>query len=171
MTEPQEKSRQLVRDLRRFASVAWQKSRSFLGCCWTGSCRLSSATLRLCRQRLLPGVYRGGGLVKAEMVKINRSQNWRRHSSSTLIGNAAGLGVAVLSTRIVESLVETRELSNLWGLFASRPVVSEGTFEVFTFVVEYLLAIIVFAVTDHYVSEYRRSKEEAGGMVSADNDS
>lgn len=111
------------------------------------------------RQRVLPAVGSGTLRLKGELVNIHRQQNWLSRCSTTLTGNAAGLGMAMLSTRVVESMVEKRELSNLWGVFADRPVVSETTFEVLTFVVEFVLALLVFTVTEYYVAAYQRRRE------------
>ena len=66
--------------------------------------------------------------------------------------------MAMLSTRVVESLVEKREFGNLWGVLAERPVVSEATFELLSFVVEFILALIVFTVTEYYINEYQRKR-------------
>ncbi len=162
---------EISHSVKRGGIALWCGAKSLITTLWRYTRHMTIITYRLLLHRLLPGVYRGSRLVSAEVGKINRSQNWHRACSSTMVGNAAGLGVAVLSTKIVESFVETREISNLWGLFASRPVVSEGTYEVFTFIVEYLLALFVFAITDYYVSEYRRRKAEKESLISTDNDS
>ncbi len=113
------------------------------------------------RQRVLPAVGTSSTRLKGELVRIHRQQNWAQRCSTTLSGNAAGLGMAMLSTKVVESMVETREMSNLWGLLADRPVVSETTFEVLSFSVEYLLALIVFTITEYYIAEYQRKRESS----------
>ncbi len=127
--------------------------------------------LSVLRQRLLPAVGRGSVRLKGELVKIHREQNWMQRCSATFTGNAAGLGMAMLSTRVVESMVETRELSNMWGLFADRPVVSETTFEILSFTVEFLLALIVFTITEYYVVQYQRKREAAQSITIPEDDS
>lgn len=112
------------------------------------------------RQWVLPAVGTGSSRLKGEIVKIHRQQNWIHRCRTTFSGNAAGLGVAMLSTKLVESLVETREASNLWGLLADRPLVSERTFEILSFSAEYIFALIVFTVTEYYIGEYQRKKSE-----------
>jgi hypothetical protein len=120
------------------------------------------------RQRLLPAVGSGTVRFKGELVKIHRQQNWLQRCGTTFTGNAAGLGMAMLSTRLVEELVEKREVSNLWGLLASRPLVSERTFEILSFGVEYLLGLMVFTVTEYYIAEYqRRRRGEGEGLPNA----
>lgn len=111
------------------------------------------------RHRILPAVGDGTRRLKGEMANIHRQQNWLERCSTTFAGNAAGLGVAMLSTRLVESMVEKRQLSNMWGIFAKHPVVSETTFEVLSFVVEFLLGLIVFTITEYYVGEYQRRRK------------
>lgn len=115
---------------------------------------------RAIQQRVLPAVGSGSSRLKGEMAKIHRQQNWLHRCRTTFSGNAAGLGVAMMSTKLVESLVETREASNLWGILADRPVVSERTFEILSFGAEYILALIVFTVTEYYIGEYQRKKTE-----------
>lgn len=117
------------------------------------------AVYTLMRQRVLPAVGTGSTRLKGELVRIHQQQNWVQRCSTTLSGNAAGLGMAMLSTKVVESMVEKREISNLWGLLADRPVVSETTFEVLSFSVEYLLGLIVFTMTEYYIVEYQRKRE------------
>lgn len=121
---------------------------------------------RVMRQQFMPALGRGSVRLKGELVKIHRQQNWIQRCSSTFAGNAAGLGMAMLSTRLVESMVETRELSNLWGLFADRPVVSETTFEVLSFIVEFVLGLIVFTITEYYISEYQQRRNGSSNTVS-----
>jgi hypothetical protein len=64
----------------------------------------------------------------------------------------------MLSAKMVSQMVETRQVTNLWGLLADRPVVSETTFTVLIFTVEYVVALIVFAFIDHYVAVYQRRR-------------
>jgi len=111
------------------------------------------------RRRVLPAVGTGSKRLKGELVKIHQQQNWIQRCSTTLGGNAAGLGMAMLSTKVVENLVETREASNLWGLLAEHPVVSETTYEVLSFGIEYLLGLIIFTITEYYIGEHRRKRE------------
>ena len=69
--------------------------------------------------------------------------------------NSVGLAMAMLSTKIIQHFVEVRELSNLWGLFATRPIVSEATYETLSFLVEFIIALIVFTISGHFFEEYR----------------
>ena len=69
--------------------------------------------------------------------------------------NSVGLAMAMLSTKIIQNFVEIREFSNLWGLFATRPVVSEATYETLSFLIEFLIALIVFTISGHFFEEYR----------------
>ncbi len=68
--------------------------------------------------------------------------------------------MAMLTGKIVQSYVEVEQFSNLWGLIATRPVVSESTYEVLSFTVEFFIALLVFTLTEHYLSEYRKRKKE-----------
>ena len=66
--------------------------------------------------------------------------------------------MAMLSSKIVQEHVEVEQFSNLWGLLATRPVVSESTYEIINFTVEFFIALIVFTLTEHFLSEYRQRK-------------
>ena len=79
----------------------------------------------------------------------------------TLGGNATGLVMAMSSTKIIEHFVETREMENLWGLLATRPVVSETTFEVLGFLAEFIVALVVFTVTEHYYRSFHHRHRES----------
>lgn len=118
------------------------------------------AVYSVTRGRVLPAVGTGSKRLKGELAKIHQQQNWAQRCSTTLGGNAAGLGMAMLSTKLVEHMVETREASNLWGLLADHPVVSETTYQVLSFSVEYLLGLTIFTITEFYIGEYRRKRGE-----------
>ena len=139
----------LARALRVWRGRIWPVIKAWLWAVYT-----------LMRQRVLPAVGSGSTRLKGELVKIHQQQNWVQRCSVTLSGNAAGLGMAMLSTKVLENLVETREASNLWGLLADRPLVSETTFEVLSFGVEYLLGLIVFTITEYYIAEYQRKRRD-----------
>ena len=87
----------------------------------------------VCTKMLVPGAVSGARLVKKELVNIHSSQNWIKRCSMTFSGNAVGMIMAMSSTKIVEHFVETREMGNLWGLLATRPVVSDATYEMLAF--------------------------------------
>jgi len=135
---------------------------------WPGIKSWLWAVYSLLRQRVLPAVGAGSKHVKGELARIHREQNWFKRCSTTLAGNAAGLAMAMLSTKLVASMVETREASNLWGLLADHPVVSEKTYEVLSFGVEYLLGLIVFTLTEFYIAEYQRKQVEGEAAIRGD---
>ncbi len=112
-----------------------------------------------CMNKLVPCLYTGSRLVKHEFIRINEKQSWFQRCGATMAGNGIGLGMAMLSTRIVEHFVEVSDISNLWGLLASRPVVSETTYEVFNFAVEFVIALIVFTFTEHFYEEFRQNRQ------------
>lgn len=121
----------------------------------------SRITLRICRHRLLPVLRTSSIKVRNELLKIHQQQNWIKRFGGTMLDNAAGLIMAMLAARIVQNFVEVSEFSNLWGLLASRPVVTETTYEVLNFGVEFIIALITFTLTEHYISEYRKNSSEA----------
>ena len=108
------------------------------------------------KEKLVPHFNKSSSRIRDELVKIHNKQNWFKRCSGTLIDNAIGLGMAMLAGKIVQSNVEVQGFSNLWGLLATRPVVSESTYEVLSFSVEFMIALIVFTLTEHFLDEYRQ---------------
>ena len=66
--------------------------------------------------------------------------------------------MAMLAAKIVQNTVEVKQFSNLWGLLADRPLVSQSTYEVLSFSAEFVISLIVFTVTEHFIAEYRQRK-------------
>ena len=115
----------------------------------------------LYRTRLAPIIHKSSGFVRQEAIEIHHRQNWFKRCGVTLFDNALGLGIAMLAARIVQDQVEVEHFSNLWGLLATRPVVSESTYELINFGVEFVIALIVFTLTEHYLEEFRARKKPA----------
>ena len=97
-------------------------------------------------EKLAPNIHKGSSKVGAELLKIHKKQNWFLRFGLTMSDNSAGLGMAIFSTKILKNLVEVEEFSNLWGLLATHPVVSEATYETLSFAVEFFVALLVFMV-------------------------
>lgn len=108
------------------------------------------------RGQLLPATCTGTRRLCRGATALYRRHAWLQRCGSTLNKKAIGLGIAMLSAKLVSHLVETRQVSNLWGLLAHRPVVSETTFTVLLFLVEYFVALLIFALIDHSVARYQR---------------
>ena len=115
--------------------------------------------VKVYKEKLAPHIRKSSSCISGEIVKIHKKQNWFKRCGSTIIDNAAGLGMAMLAGKIVQNQVEVQEFSNLWGLLANRPVVSENTYEVLSFTAEFFIALIVFTLTEHFIDEYRRRKK------------
>lgn len=117
--------------------------------------------VKVYKEKVAPRIHKSSIYISDEAVKIHKKQNWFKRCCSTVIDNAAGLGMAMMAGRIVQNQVEIQEFGNLWGLLATRPVVSESTYEVLSFAAEFFIALIVFTLTEHYLEEYRQRKKEA----------
>lgn len=115
--------------------------------------------IRICRRWLVPYSRKASGIAREEFIKIHRKQNWFKRCSVTLFDNATGLGIAMLAAKLIEDQVEVQQFSNLWGLLATRPVVSESTFEIISFMVEFVIALVVFTLVEHYQEEFRERKK------------
>ena len=99
------------------------------------------------KNSLAPNIKKFSSCLSREMVKIHKRQSWFERCGRTLLDNGAGLAMAMLSSKIVQEHVEVEQFSNLWGLLATRPVVSESTYEIINFTVEFFIALIVFTLT------------------------
>ena len=115
--------------------------------------------IKIYQKKLAPCFHKSTSCFKHEMVKIHNKQNWFKRCGITIIDNAAGLAMAMLAGKIVQNQVEVQAFSNLWGLLATRPVVSESTYEILSFTAEFFIALIVFTLTEHYIEEYRKKKK------------
>ena len=122
--------------------------------------------INIYKERLAPLIHKSSSCISHEILKIHNRENWFKRCGSTVLDNAAGLGMAMLTGRIVQNYVEVQQFSNLWGLLATRPVVSENTYEILSFAVEFIIALIVFTLTEHYLAEYRQRKDTT--VVSTD---
>ena len=115
--------------------------------------------LKIYEEKLAPHIHKSSSCISDEIVKIHKKQNWFKRCGSTVIDNAAGLGMAMLAGKIVQNQVEVQEFGNLWGLLATRPVVSESAYEILSFTAEFFIALIVFTLTEHFLDEYRQRKK------------
>ena len=152
-----------------------------LGCSSTGKCKQVLVKLivpqskkyvilgiKIYKDKLVPHIHKGSSCICREVLKIHNRQNWCKRCGTTMLDNAAGLGMAMLTGKIVQNYVEVEQFSNLWGLLATRPVVSETTYEVLSFAVEFFIALMAFTLTEHYLAEYRKRKNTAEIASEAD---
>ena len=124
---------------------------------------------KIYKEKLAPHIHKSKSCISDEVVKIHKKQNWFKRCSTTVIDNAAGLGMAMLAGKIVQNQVEVQELGNLWGLLATRPVVSESTYEILSFSAEFFIALIVFTLTEHFLDEYRQRKKATEKALLSEN--
>ena len=115
--------------------------------------------VKVYKEKLAPHIHKSSSCISHEIVKIHNKQNWFKRCGTTVLDNAAGLGMAMLAGKVVQNQVEVQEFGNLWGLLATRPVVSESTYEILSFAAEFFIALIVFTLTEHFLDEYRQRKK------------
>lgn len=118
----------------------------------------SAVCIQACQQHLFPALRKGSHRVRHEVLKIHQKQNLFKRFGATMLDNSIGLITALLAGRIVQHFVEVSEFSNLWGILSDKPVVSETTFEILNFGVEFVIILFTFTLTEHYLSEYRERK-------------
>jgi hypothetical protein len=120
--------------------------------------RYTALGIKIYHEKLAPNINKGSTKVGHELLKIHKKQNWFKRFGFTMLDNSAGLGMAMFSTKIIENFVEVESFGNLWGLLATHPVVSEATYEILSFAVEFFVALLAFTLTEHYQEEYRHRK-------------
>lgn len=113
----------------------------------------------LYHNRIVPGVKRVSRPIKNELIKIHRKRNLLDKFRVTLIHKGLGLYLAMISAGFVGRFIEVRSVNNLWGLFPGRQLVSESTFSIVSFGVEFLVALTVFTITEHYLGEFREWRQ------------
>jgi hypothetical protein len=110
-------------------------------------------------QRVTPLALKSGYILKEQAKKIHQRGDWSKRCSKTLFSNSVSLAMGMLAAHIVAGSVETSQFSNLWGLMATKPIVSESTYEIMNFVVKFGVTVIVFTLTEHFISEYRQRND------------
>lgn len=91
---------------------------------------------------------------------LHQKQHWLQRSGSTLRGNAIGLCIAMISAQIISHFVEVRGAGNLWGLFSSKTTISDNTYRVVSFVVEFLVTLIVFSWVESHLDQQQTAGSE-----------
>ncbi len=109
----------------------------------------------LCKDKIIPGVGKLGRPLKNELLKIHRKQNLLSKFRATLLHKGLGLYLAMVSAEFVGNFIEVRSAENLWGLFSQNQLVSETTFSVVSFIIEFSVALTVFTLSDHYLAEFQ----------------
>ena len=62
------------------------------------------------------------------------------------LGQFIGFYVGISSTGLVSQFFETRQLSNLWGILASKPILDEQTFNVLERIVAVVIGFVIFEI-------------------------
>lgn len=107
------------------------------------------------RQTLLPGMRRVTAPIQGELGKIRQRQDLAGRFRSTLIHKGLGLYLAMLSAGLVSQFFEVRGIDNLWGLTSQRTLISHDSMAMICFGVEFIVALTVFTLTEHYLEVWR----------------
>lgn len=91
---------------------------------------------------------------------LHGKKHWLHRFSGTFWGNATGLAIAMMSAQVVSQFIEVRGAGNLWGLFSKRTLVSESGYQLVSFVVEFLVTLIVFSVVEYLMDQHARKKQD-----------
>jgi hypothetical protein len=105
--------------------------------------------------RVSRGTQAALGAIRNELAKILTTQNHGKRLKGALFSNAAGLLLGMLSAQLVSQFFDFRGMHNLWGMLTERTLVSHDAFEAICFGVEFLVALVVFTLTDHFINEFR----------------
>lgn len=90
---------------------------------------------------------------------LHTKKHWVRRSGATLWGNAIGLCIAMLSAQLVAQFIEVRGAGNLWGLFSKRTLVSENGYRLVSFIVEFMVTLVVFSAIEYFMDQRRQNKQ------------
>ena len=122
--------------------------------------RATRARFAIVRARVVRTTVRATCAIGTEVGKIYRGQNHGRLIKETLLAHGAGLLMGLSSAKLIGRFFDVKGMHNLWGLFSKRTLVSENTYQVLCFAAEFIVALVVFTLTDHYVREYRARRAE-----------
>ena len=99
-------------------------------------------------------------VVAQELGKMHQRQHFWERIKSALMHKSLGLILAMFSADIVSHFFETRRAGNLWGLTSQNRLVSDETFAMLTFIVEFVIALVVFTISDFYLEEWRNKRHQ-----------
>ena len=116
-------------------------------------------SLKTIDKKVVPAIQKGTEKAPKVMVeevkKMHEQQHFWSRFQSTLVHKSLGLLLAMLSANIVGSFFETRRINNLWGLASKKQLLSDETFAVLLFSVEFFVALVVFTLTDYYYDRWK----------------
>lgn len=128
------------------------------------SINLSRKSHKIITKNVVPSLQKGAGnaprLMKQELGKMHQKQHFWERFKSALIHKSLGLILAMFSADLVGYFFEQRRASNLWGITAKGEIVSHETFTVIIFIVEFIIAMVVFTLTDHYLDEFKQRRQK-----------
>ena len=114
------------------------------------------------KEKVVPGLQQGAKsapkIMRQELGRMHTRQHFWERFKSALMHKSLGLILAMFSADIVGSFFETRRAGNLWGMTSRGQLVSDETFAVMIFVVEFVIALLVFTLTDFYMEEWRERR-------------
>ena len=119
------------------------------------------------RVQVLPRANSVSKAVGGEVSKILKRPGHAKVAGKALASNGIGLLMGMLSAQLVSRYFEVRSIHNLWGLFSRETLVSANTYNVLCFGLEFIVALVVFTLTDHFIDEVR-SRRERRSSIAAD---
>ena len=71
----------------------------------------------------------------------------------SIAGRFVGFILGMWSTGLVSLFVETRNSKNLWGILATKPIISKSTFDELEWWISVIIGFIVSEVVNKYIKE------------------
>jgi hypothetical protein len=111
------------------------------------------------RSMLRPVVHIVSHGTAVSLRTLHNKKHWSLRFRTTFWGNAVGLAIAMISAQVITNFIEIRGVENMWGLFSKRTVVSETSFRVLSFIVEFIVTLLVFSVIEYFLDQRALRKQ------------
>jgi hypothetical protein len=115
--------------------------------------------LSIVRLQISPRAHLVSRAIGVRLAKIHRTQNHAKLARDTLISNGVGLLMGMLSAQFVSQFFAVKGIHNLWGILSKQTMVSDASYKALCFGVEFLVALAVFTLTDHFIDEYQTRRK------------
>lgn len=79
-------------------------------------------------------------------MKLPSKENFIDYLKKQATGQFIGFYIGLSSSGLVSRFFETRSFSNMWGLFAKKTLIDEGTFNILEKIIAVIIGFIVFEI-------------------------
>ena len=92
----------------------------------------------------------------SKLKELIRSPKFQRRLIFELLSNAIAWAVTLVVTQLLRSFLIVPKLSNAYGLFNRKKkiMVSGDTFDILSWVIIFIVGLIVFTIVEHIAERY-----------------